>query len=156
MGLTTALLSPFRRFFRAPVLETPFSTIKIPPVQFLMFATFLSFVVITSGTVFCLVRGIGMTGYARGSDGKVFMSWIDMSGVTSQFGTEGLVAAMLFSASAASFISAIKVLRKPEREELTDWDGIQRKFAFSCPVWCYLSYLVFTAKVGSFRPKFLP
>jgi hypothetical protein len=154
MSLQNLLLTPFRLFFRAPVLQTPFSTLKIPPISFLMSITFISFCVITSGTIFCFVRGIGMIGYTRNRENQVVTTWIDSQGVSSQFGIEGWVAALMFSLSAVSFIAAIVVLRKPKDEELTDLEESMRRFAFSCPFWCVMSYLIFSAKVGSFRPKF--
>jgi hypothetical protein len=154
MGLSEVLLRPFQTFFRAPILNIPISTITVPPVPFLMVITFGSFCIITSGTVFCFVRGIGMVGHVRGRDGHPVVSWMDTQGVGSQFGVEGLIAAMMFSASAASFIASIVILQKPEDEELSEIDQVMRNFAFSCPLWCLLSFWIFSAKVGSFRPSF--
>jgi hypothetical protein len=108
-GLMPTVILPFRKLFRPLQIDTPSSTIKIPPVSPLMMATFFSLDSITAATVFCFVRGIGMTGYTGCPDGKVVMPWIDRQGIISQFLAEWIVAAMVLSGSAASFINLLGI-----------------------------------------------
>ena len=145
------LLVPFRRWFRAPVIETPFSTIRVPPVPVMMAIIFVSFGVITSGFVFCLVRHSSMTGYVRGRDGKPFISWIDVGSISNQFLAEGMVAAMIFSLAAASLIGAFYILDKPNGEELSDLEKFIKKFSYTAPLWCFFSYEIFRVKFRAFN-----
>jgi hypothetical protein len=154
MGLSDALLFPFRRFFCPPLLTTSFSTIKVPGVTVLMFLTILSFSVITSGTVFCFVRDIPMIGAIHTNNG-IRPSWIDNQGIHSQFGTEGWVAAALLSFSALAFIAAAAAARKPDGEPPAEFDAALRIFGFTAPGWCFLSYVIFRTKSGhSFNVHF--
>lgn len=148
------LLTPFKKWFKAPTIETPFSTIKLPPLGVIITIIFASFAVITSGFVFCVVRGMPMMGYTRGRDGKPKASWIDLHGLSNQFLAEGIVAAMMFSLAAASLISAVYILSKPESEELSDIQEALKKFAYTSPLWCMLSYQIFSMKFGSFSVRF--
>jgi hypothetical protein len=156
MGLGEWLLVPFRTWFRAPrQVDTPFSTIKVPPTQILVTLVFGSFCIITSGFVFCLVRGMPMMGAALDRDGRPFMTWMSGDGVSGQFLAEGIIAAMMFACAAAAFIAAYVILRKPDNE-LTEFDQYLRYFSFSAPFWCLLSYRIFQAKIGHLSIKFRP
>jgi hypothetical protein len=152
--LGETLLVPFRKWFRAPQqVDTPFSTIKVPPIQLLVVLIFASFCVITSGFVFCVVRGMPMMGYTRNREGKPVASWMSSDGISSQFLAEGIIAAMMFACAAAAFIAGYVVLRKPQKE-WTEADQYLRYFSFSAPFWCLLSYRIFSEKVGHFSVKF--
>jgi bacteriorhodopsin len=98
-----------------------------------------------------------MVAHSRNNRGDRIVSWIDRGGgVRTQVGAEGMIAAFLFAAAGASFIAAVIVLRKSENEELSDRDRMFRGFAFTCPLWCFLSYQIFSEKMGRFRVKFRP
>jgi hypothetical protein len=146
-------MAPFRKWLKPPALETPFSTIALPRPSILIISVFCSIFVITSGFVYCVVRNIPLTGYVRGRDGKAIVSWME-PGLSGQFLAEGIVAALSFSCSAASFICAFYILRKDPSEPLTALEETMRKFAFSAPIWCFLSYHIFSTKLGSFSVKF--
>ena len=148
------LLAPFRRWFKPPVLETPLSTIPVPPISVLMVLIFASFSVITSGFIFCLVRGMPMTGYIRTKDGGYRISWIDLNSLSNQFLAEGIVAAFMFSLDAASLISVCYIMSKDEDEQLSDWEAIVKKFAYTSPIWTFLSYKIFSAKFRAFSIRF--
>lgn len=154
--MSSKLLIPFRRWFRAPVVDTPFSTISVPSVWIVMSIIFISFSVITSGFVFCVVRGMPVSGPIRGKDGKPVLSWIDVGGgISNQFLGEGIIAAIVFSLSASSFIASYYILtREPTKGKPEEVNQYLRKFAFTSPLWCFLSYHIFTWKLGSFSIKF--
>ena len=150
------LLTPFKRWFRAPVIETPFSTVPVPSTPILMSVIFFSFGVITSGFVFCVVRQMSMTGYIRGANGRPVVSWIDLTSLSNQFMAEGMVAAIMFSLAAASLIGAFYILSKDENEKLTDVESFIKNFSYTAPLWCLLSYEIFHMKFRAFTPSFFP
>jgi hypothetical protein len=152
MGIVDSLLAPFRKWFCPPVLNTPMSTIPIPPPLPLMILVCASFCVISGGCVYCIVRDIPMTGYTRTRDGKNAVSWIDMHGISSQFMSEGIVIGMLFCSAGVAFMCALCALKKDVAE--TPLDEFVKGFGYTAPLWCFLAYYVFNLKVPSFRPSF--
>jgi len=152
MTIKETLLKPFSRWFKAPSLDTPFSTIPIPSPKMSMVIVFTSFFIIVGGFVFCTVRNMPMFGAVRGNDGRPVLSWIDLGGLNSQFLAEGIIASMTFTCAAASLITAYTFLDKQRKP--TQFDSLLRSFAMSSPIWCLLSYMIFHAKISSFVPKF--
>lgn len=151
MGIPELLLKPFKKWFKPPVLETPFSTIELPRVSICMTIIFASFFFIYGGFVFCQVRGMPLSGYIRGRDGKPVLSWIE-SGLNSQFLAEGIISSIIVSCGALSLIAAVYLLQKDE--PFNEIDGALEKFAFTAPIWCFSSYIMFNQKIPSFFPSF--
>jgi hypothetical protein len=153
MGLSEFLLIPFRRGFRPPALDTPFSTIKMPSVILTLPICVISFFIITSGFVFCFVTGMPMVSYTRDEHQNVVSSWISPHGLSHQFLAEGIVAALTFTLGAASLIAAFYELTKPEKDK-TDFDDFLKMFGFTAPFWQICALQVFRMKLPSYFPTF--
>lgn len=154
MGFIELLLKPFNKWFLPPVVNTPFSTIKLPPAFVTILLFFVSFFVICSGTIFCYVRGMPMVGGVRTNDGRVVPSWIDVGNISNQFLAEGMVASFMFTVAALSIITGIIVIQI--KGELSDFQYFLKLFAYSAPFWCFCSFSIFNAKFQSFFPSFFP
>ncbi|OHS94070.1 hypothetical protein TRFO_39737 [Tritrichomonas foetus] len=152
MKFTELLLLPFQRFFKPPVLHTPLSTIQWPNIIFSTCLLFVSFLVISGGVVFCYVNGMPMIGYHRDQSGQIVSSWIDPNGLSSQYLAEGIIASLMFSLGAASFMAAFFVMTKKGKP--TEIDRLLNIFACSAPVWPIMSLFVFKQKIPSYFPAF--
>jgi hypothetical protein len=153
MGLSEFLLIPFRRAFRPPVLNTPFSTIKMPSVVLTLPICGISFFIITSGFVYCFVTGMPMVGYSRDESQRIVASWISPNGLSSQFLAEGIIAAMTFTLGAASLIVAFYEVMKPEKDK-SEFDRFLTYFAYSAPFWQFAALQVFRMKIPAYFPTF--
>lgn len=152
MGFSDLLMRPFEKYFNPPALNTPVSTIKWPNIYYSTIVLFASFLIITSGTIFCFVNGMPMIGYRRNEQGQIIASWIDPNGLSSQYLAEGMIASMIFSLGAGSFITAFYLLRKKGKR--TGVDDALALYAYSCPFWPILSFFVFQQKIPSYFPRY--
>lgn len=153
MGFSDFLLHPFQKWLKAPILETPFSTIELPRLSVCMSIIFVTFFFIYGGFVFCQVRGIPLSGYARGRDGKPILTWIEPS-LSSQFLAEGIISSIIVSCGALTLISAAYLLQKDE--PFSEMDKVIEKFTFTAPIWCFGSFIIFNLKIPPFFPSFGP
>jgi hypothetical protein len=153
MTVQDLLLSPFRKYFRAPVLEIPFSTIKMPQVWLTVTLCLASFFVISSGYIYCFVTGMPMVGYSRDQYGTIVQSWIS-PGVSSQYLAEGIIAAIIFTMGAGSLIAAFYIIHIPEKQR-SDLDGWIASFGYTCPIWQILALVLFRVKIPSYFPSIL-
>lgn len=149
------LLLPFKRWFRPPILETPLSTIEIPKTYITVPLCLFSFFVIASGTVYCFVNKMPMTGYIRDDRGRIIPTWIDRHGISNQYLAEGLIAALAYSIGACSLIAAYQVLGKSD-EEMTGVEVALKMFGMSAPVWAMCAFWIFHEKIPSYFPMFSP
>ena len=146
------LLLPFTRWVRAPVIETPISTIQMPSTYISVPICVLSFFVITSGTIYCFVNNMPMSGYYRDDRGRIRSTWMS-EGLSNQYLAEGLVAALTLSAGACALIAAYQVMGK-EDEELTGVEMSIKWFGVSAPLWAFFTFHVFRMKIPSYFPMF--
>ena len=93
-----------------------------------------------------------MIGYRRNENGQIVSSWIDPNGLSSQYLAEGMIASMMYSLGAGAFIAAFYLMTK--RGNFTGVDDALCVYAYSCPVWPILSFLVFHQKIPSYFPRF--
>jgi hypothetical protein len=150
MTIQDLLLFPFRKYFRAPGLDIPFSTIKMPRVWLTVTLCLGSFFVITSGYIYCFVSGTPMVGYSRDQFGGILQTWISPS-LSSQYLTEGIMAAIIFTMGAGSLIAAFYAIHIPEKQqsELDHWIAL---FGYTCPVWQVFALVLFRMKIPSYFP----
>jgi hypothetical protein len=137
------------------MLDTTVSTIELPRLSFTLLITLLSFLVITSGFVFCYVNGMPMVGMTRDQHGNYKSMWISNQGMSSQFLAEGLVAAMAYTCGACSLIAAVYELEKDEADK-TEVDNFLEMFAYTSPIWGILAFFVFNMKIPQYVPVFFP
>lgn len=154
MGFSELLLYPFKKHFKAPILVTPVSTIKLPPTGVTVTLVFLSFFVIVGGFIYCFVNGIPMVGYRRDQHGNPVPSWIDPNGLSSQFLAEGMVASMIFSLGALSIMCAFYVMNKSKKEKEGEFDKYLRGFGYTAPLWTFLAFQLFHIKIPNYFPYF--
>jgi hypothetical protein len=154
MGFSDILLAPFRRLFCPPLLSTPFSTIKMPP----LFVTTLlcggSFAIIASGVVFCFVTNMPMVGFLSDGQGKVVPHWISPNGISHQFLAEGIIASMTFTLGAGALLAAFYEIMK-EDDKKSDIDRILTFYGYSGPLWPTLAMAVFRVKLPQYFPTFV-
>jgi hypothetical protein len=153
MGLSEFLLIPFRRRFRPPVLETPFSTIKMPSVALTVPLCGLSFFIITSGFIYCFVTGMPMVGYTRDEQQRIVAAWISPNGLSHQYLAEGIVVAFTFTLGAAALIVSFYELTKPEKDK-TELDHFLTMFGYTAPLWEFFALHIFRMKIPSYFPSF--
>jgi hypothetical protein len=154
MGLSDFLLAPFRRFFCPPLLNTPFSTIKMPPLFLTTLLCVGSFFIIASGFVFCFVTKMPMVGYARDEQGNIVASWISPNGLSHQYLAEGIIASMTFTLGAGALLASFYEMTKDESKK-DDWDNLLTYYAYSAPFWPLLAMAVFRMKIPSYIPTFV-
>ncbi|KAK8895094.1 hypothetical protein M9Y10_023536 [Tritrichomonas musculus] len=152
MGLSEILMKPFQKWFNPPIINTPFSTITLPPSFITISLLITSFFIICSGIIFCYVRNMPMVGAIRRHDGSVSVSWIDLGSLSNQFLAEGMIASLLFTISACSIIASLYIIQC--KEPLSEIQKILKVYGYSSPFWCFCSFLIFRAKIPSFFPMF--
>lgn len=152
MPISDILMYPFQKFFNPPLINTPMSTIKWPNIYLSTSLLFASFFVITGGFIYCFVNQMPMIGYRRNENGQIVSSWIDPNGLSSQYLAEGMIASMMYSLGAGSFIAAFYLMIK--RSPFTGFDEFLCIFAYSCPFWPILSFFVFHQKIPSYFPRY--
>ena len=151
MTITEKLLYPYKKWFNPPKLDTPFSTIELPSIKVSMIIVFFSFIVISGGLVFCWVQGIPLIGYIRGQDGQPVFSWVDNSGLSSQFLAEGILASLVYSLGSLSLMAAYYVFTNPNKNDI--FFNLVNAFAHTAPIWGLFSLMLFRTKIGSYFPS---
>ena len=152
MPLSEILLIPFKKYFKPPVVETPFSTIKMPSIYITVSLVFLSFFVIVGGFIFCYVNDMPLFGYARNQNGQIYQTWIDTHGIGSQLLAEGMLCSLTYSLGAASLIAAFYAMT--HEKEKSDFVKFVGYFGCSTPIWMFLAFQIFRMKIPSYFPKF--
>lgn len=152
MGFTEFLLRPYQKWFNAPEIEIPFSTIPMPDIKITTVLVFASFFIIVGGNIFCFVNGIPTYGYERGQDGKPVLVWISSNNLSYQFVAEGVIASMVFSVGAGAMIAMFYVLNK--KGELSEIENVLKYYAATAPLWILVSLILFRVKIPSYAPSF--
>ena len=150
MTISETLLKPYKRWFHPPKLDTPFSTIQMPSIKFCMVIIFISFIVISGGLVFCWVQGIPLVGYVRGNDGQPVFSWVDNSGLSSQFLAEGFLASLVYSLGSLSLMAAYYVFTNKDKDDV--FIKALTAFSYTSPFWGIFSLMLFRTKISSYLP----
>ena len=148
--LERVLMLPFEKLFVPPVLKTNLSTFPWPNIYFSMFVVFISFIVISSGTIFCFVHGIPLFGYQMTPYGIV-TPWISDQGLSSQYLAEGLIAAIIYALGALSLLSGFYLMNHNKTGE---FQNILQVFSYTAPLWVMMSLWIFRMKIPSYFPTF--
>ena len=148
------LLVPFKRWFRCPNLNTPFTTFTIPPIPITMTVICASFMFICGGLVLCYTQGIPMMAYMPGPNGRPEISWIETRRINSQLTVEGIVVGLIFIGSTLAFLAAAQSIRNIENP--SEFQKICRYFSYTLPMWVFLLFTVFNKKIGSYIPSPIP
>ena len=147
-------LKPFRKYFHPPAINTPISTMEIPPIPLCMTIIAFSFIIITGGFIYCWVHGVPMFGGRRTYDGRIVASWYDASGLGSQFLAEGVISSCVYTIGALSIFCAVFELGGGVKNPFLNL--LLRVFSFSAPVWVLLAFLLFRVKIPSYSPNIAP
>ncbi|KAH0794324.1 oligosaccharyltransferase complex subunit OSTC-like [Histomonas meleagridis] len=155
MPLSETLLIPFKKFFKAPVVETPISTIKMPSTAVTTTLVFISFFVIVGGFIFCYVNNMPLFGYARNQNGQIYQTWIDtQGGLSSQLLAEGILCSFVYTLGAASVIAAFYAMSHEHDKDKGEFVKFMGLFGCSTPIWMFLAFQLFRMKIPSYFPKF--
>ena len=155
MGPTELLLLPFR-VLRPPVLETPFTTIPLPPLKVTGPILFLSCLVITSGAVFCFVTNAPLFAHTWDRFGQPSMTWVARNDPSHQCILEGAVFAVTVVLGGLSGVAAFATVTAKRKWKRTLAYAYALRLAYTFPVWALLMFEVFTAKIPSYTLSFKP
>lgn len=150
------ILSPFTETQLAPPeLYTPFSTIKIPSLFICMLIVSISFLFIAGGQIYCWVQNMPFMPTIMGENGqpKVIIFHPEVSG---QVGAEGFVASGVYLLTSLSLIAGVYSLKfgtKKNTQEDEILETLITIFAYTSPLWVFMSVLVFRGKVPSYLPR---
>jgi hypothetical protein len=132
---------PFR-IMSPPILDTPLSTISIPPTYLTIPILLLSFGAMIGGLVYCWVHKIGW-------------EWVPVvaDNLSDQSLTEALIVGGIFGFGGLSLVAAYIVLTAEKKS------GLLYRYAYlygmTFPGWAILSYEIFKMKLSSWNLKFL-
>lgn len=144
---------PFRAF-KPPILNTPFSTIPLPPTKVTIPLILASFGIILSGIVFCYVKKAKHWAQAWGPNGKIVKTWLEKNTLSNQCWIEGFVVAVISVMGGISALAAYYVMSTPKKERKGVLFGYIEAFSYTIPVWALLLYEVCAAKIPSYTVDF--
>jgi hypothetical protein len=142
--LSRALMLPFR-VLNPPVVETPFSTVGIPPTYLTVPVLLLSIGTMIGGFVYCRVNDVGWDCYLPGHL------------ICPGQGTQGLKEAVIVGAIVAlgglSLVAAYHAVTAEKRAGLVH--AYVYRYAMTFPVWALLSYEVVKTKLPQWDLEFV-
>jgi hypothetical protein len=156
MKFSEALLVPFRYLGRPPVLETPMSTIPLPSSRFTTPLVIASFFACVGGFVYCYVDHSPMWDMRGQSRGQTARSWVARGDLSHQVIMEGIVISTILSMGGLSLVAIFTAMTRKKKDRTGLIYSLIYRFGFTLPIWAFLAFEVFRAKIPSYRFLFLP
>ena len=162
MGIKELFLAPFS-VLQPPQINTPFSTIKLPPFYVTMSLVFASYLIISGGAIFSHVKQVPFIAATRNSQGQTVPQIIGNS--RTQTWLESIIVGTVFTLAASSLIAAYmsfdsnnneKSKDNNKKKKGVDPDSITstEMFGYTFPLWIFVLFYLFKAKYGFFAPGF--
>lgn len=149
MKIKEFVLSPFNHL-RCPDLDTPLSTIPMPPVFVCMALICISFFVIIGGFIYCIIRNVDFMSAKRLANGQIVP--VIIAGGYTQTGAECFIVGGLFTVGGIALTAGFMFLynrnrtkqNKNEEEQL----DLRSVLALTSLLWVFIVYLIFTSKMN--------
>ena len=147
------LLYPFKKYFYLPNLNIQIKFISWPNNNFIQILFFLTFLICSSGFIYCFVNGSNFYGYSLSETRDIVVSLIELNSFDSQFLLESyiiLIFSTFFSLSFFCFYFLFK------NNNLTLFKKILFRIGiYLSPLWLFILMTILAEKCTDYWPGFL-
>jgi hypothetical protein len=146
------LMLPFR-VMTPPILDTPLSTVPIPPTLLTIPIVLISFGAMVGGSVYCWVNHVEWYFTSQTHEGKTVKSWMASGGHSIQSVAEAWIVGGVFGLGGLSLIAAYYALVAQKKTGVVY--AYVYRYAMTFPVWAILAYEVYKLKLPGWKLELL-